>query len=106
MKRTPEQIAEAAVEWRVGHPEEFEYMAREAFREAGHRGWASIHNCADKTRMDLNIKISNTIKPALSRMLVLEYPRLGKYLVLKKSSVDEVDIAGIYRERGLDYGEA
>lgn len=106
MKPTPEQIAEAAVEWRVSHPEEFEYMAREAFREAGYRGWASIHNCADKTRMDRNVKISNTIKPALSLMLVLEYPRLGKYLVLNKASIDEVDIAGMYRERGLDYAEA
>ena len=103
---TPEEKARAASEWRYQNGDEWDFMVYEARREARDRGWASIHNAADRTRMERRIKISNTIKPALSRLMVLENPDLEKYLVQNKADVDTVDLEGIYRKVGEKYGEA
>lgn len=103
---TPEEKAARASEWRYQNGDEWDFMVYEAKRESRDRGWASIHNAADRTRMERNIRIPNVIKPALSRLMVLENPELDKYLVRNQADVDTVDLEGIYRKIGEKYGEA
>ena len=74
-----EQIYKKAIEWIEKHPDEFEYMMRNAIR-LSKRGVVSANYLVNMVRNEKRVSIPNTCAPAFARILESKEPSLlGKF---------------------------
>lgn len=77
-----EDVAIEARKWIAEHPDEWEYMIRQARVCAAKRGWVPIKLIIEQTRFNYSVGIKNALSPALARLMMGECPDLdGKFRV-------------------------
>ena len=70
------------------HPGLFEQLADLVYSRLTDNRAASVHECFERLRWDIHIRMSNDIAPLLARMLLYAYPNLAGKVALNPVSLD------------------